>query len=518
MADRQSFSIRLFHNVFFRLISAVWIKGIGIVAVPYIVHSLGAESYGIYTLCLLILSYFTFLDLGFGNALVKYFSEYRSVGRHEELEDVVRVTMWMNLVAGVIGGAMIWALSGSVLLRLLKIPEANYEMASAVFKMIAVAFVVSMASGAAGATLQALQRFDVLSVIEIISATISTGGIVAILLTGGNLFTVVVFYLIMCVLIAVAFFTTIKVLLPDVSFMPKYSSVMFRKLFFFGIYNVGSRAASLFVFHIDKFIISALLSVAAVTYYVIPNKLAAIAMQFPIVVMPIIFPAVSELHATGEHERMRRLFLRGLKYVLILVLPVVLPLTLIPEAVLGIWVGREFAEGGMLVLILLSISHLAASLTMVPGTLVSGIGRPQVQTFFLFVAGIINVAACLLLVPRYGIVGAAWASVISITISGAGFFIYMQREMRIGFREILGEKFISLIVLAAVVGVVLRLFRGEITDVASLLAAIFVTGVCFIGLVLLFRVIDRDERRLISDYLALRVKKRQKIDSMNYEL
>jgi O-antigen/teichoic acid export membrane protein len=246
-----------------------------------------------------------------------------------------------------------------------------------------------------------------------------------------------------------------------------------------------------------------MISVAAVAYYVIPNKLAAIAIQFPMVVMPIVFPATSELHARGEDERMRRLFLRGLKYILILVLPVVIPLIVMPDAVLKIWVGKKFALGeGTGVLILLTISHLVASLTMVPGTVISGIGRPHIQTFFLSLAGIMDLILCLLLIPHYGIIGAAWASIISIVISGIGFFIYMKRFMCLGIGEIMEEKFVSIFTIAAVFGIVLRMFRGHITDVFSLLAAVLIVGVCFIGSILVLNVITRDERRLIRDYIS----------------
>ena len=49
----------------------------GMIYVPFLLRSLGQAEYGIYNLTTTISSYLLLLDLGIGNALVRYMAKYR---------------------------------------------------------------------------------------------------------------------------------------------------------------------------------------------------------------------------------------------------------------------------------------------------------------------------------------------------------------------------------------------------------------------------------------------------------
>ena len=55
----------------------------GMIYVPFLLRSLGQAEYGIYSLTTTISSYLLLLDLGIGNALVRYMAKYR-VNKEDE--------------------------------------------------------------------------------------------------------------------------------------------------------------------------------------------------------------------------------------------------------------------------------------------------------------------------------------------------------------------------------------------------------------------------------------------------
>lgn len=57
---------------------------VGLVYTPFLMQYLGKSEYGVYTLALSLISYFTMLDLGFGNALVRYSAKARGEGKEEK--------------------------------------------------------------------------------------------------------------------------------------------------------------------------------------------------------------------------------------------------------------------------------------------------------------------------------------------------------------------------------------------------------------------------------------------------
>ncbi|WP_339837927.1 oligosaccharide flippase family protein [uncultured Flavobacterium sp.] len=50
---------------------------IGLVLTPFIIHSLGDSEYGLYTLIGSLIAYFTLMDLGLNNTIIRYVSLYK---------------------------------------------------------------------------------------------------------------------------------------------------------------------------------------------------------------------------------------------------------------------------------------------------------------------------------------------------------------------------------------------------------------------------------------------------------
>ena len=64
---------------------------IGFIFKIYIANNLGAESLGLFTLGMSVVSILSiFLSLGFGNGLVKFISEYNATGDFTRMNDYLR--------------------------------------------------------------------------------------------------------------------------------------------------------------------------------------------------------------------------------------------------------------------------------------------------------------------------------------------------------------------------------------------------------------------------------------------
>lgn len=57
---------------------------VGLVYTPYLLRMLGKSEYGLYSLVTSIISYLTLLDLGFGDAVIRYTAKYRAEGKVSE--------------------------------------------------------------------------------------------------------------------------------------------------------------------------------------------------------------------------------------------------------------------------------------------------------------------------------------------------------------------------------------------------------------------------------------------------
>ena len=53
---------------------------VGFIYTPFMLRMLGQSEYGIYSLAASIIAYLSMLDLGFGNAVIRYTAKFRAEG------------------------------------------------------------------------------------------------------------------------------------------------------------------------------------------------------------------------------------------------------------------------------------------------------------------------------------------------------------------------------------------------------------------------------------------------------
>lgn len=75
---------------------------VGLIYTPYMLRMLGQSEYGLYSLAASVIAYLTVLDLGFGNAIVRYTSKFIAEGKREEQEEMFGMFLLLYLGIGII--------------------------------------------------------------------------------------------------------------------------------------------------------------------------------------------------------------------------------------------------------------------------------------------------------------------------------------------------------------------------------------------------------------------------------
>lgn len=83
----------------------------GLLFTPFLIRTLGQAEYGVYSLSLSITTYFTLLDLGVGNAMVRYLAKFRVEGDHGAQRRFLGLAIVFYLVVCVIMVAIYLVLS-----------------------------------------------------------------------------------------------------------------------------------------------------------------------------------------------------------------------------------------------------------------------------------------------------------------------------------------------------------------------------------------------------------------------
>ena len=382
---------------------------VALVAIPYVVRGLGAERFGVLSIASALLGYFGIFDLGLGRATTKFVAELLARREPERLPKVVWVSIWVQIAFGVVGTLITVSVIPIAVDRYLKISPALIAETRTSLFVLSTSLCVVLVGNALRGVLEAGQMFSVVNYVKVPTNTsmfllpavgvffhLSLPGIVW-LLVGARVFATVA-YLGACL----RYFPTLRG-----HYVPDQSSI--RPLLLFGGWVTVSNFITPLLAYIDRFFIGSLVSMSAVGYYSAPYEAINRAWVVPATLAATLFPAFTNLDTGGSRRRMEELCARSLKSLLLLSAPTLLLLALFARQILRWWLGAEFASQSTLTLQILALGMLINSVTLVPFSLLQGVGRPDLTGIFSVVELLFQIGACWFLVRHFGIAGAALA-------------------------------------------------------------------------------------------------------------
>ena len=494
---------RTINNALFNAVSGIIPLILSFIFWPYIVEQLGDVSYGVYALVGTVIGYFSLLDLGLGDAVVKYVAQYSGTDRRYT-EVIVGTALSVFLVAGLIGVILILSIAKELASDWLKVPPELRDVAFKSFCVAALGFFMTMQVTFFTSITNGLSRYDISGSAMAVMGVATTVGAVLLLRSGFGLIHLVWLNVLVTLLMVLFYMKVVRRLMPDIAFRLHTDRSALRQIFNFGKFSMLSRVTGVISKQVNLLVIGAVLGVASVTYYVIPftilNRLTNLICRIAMV----IFPAISELQGQNRHDTIRDLYLTTSRIILSFGAAFLVPLLIFGPHFLRLWMSPEFALRGGLVMQILTSAIFITLCTNVPTFVVNGLGHPKVNGY----AAICTAGLFLgLMIPGayfWGIVGVAVANLISAGIVSPLFIVYVNyRILEIPSRQLLKESYLRPVLAAAVVALILSFVPAERIGSLILLIAIMGAGVgLYFLLALLFGVYQARERRVLKQYLT----------------
>lgn len=407
----------LARNTTFNLASEGWLAVVLFVTIPFLVRFLGEEEFGLFSLAWVVVGYLAFLDIGVSRATTKFVSEHLGQGNRSQIASLTRTALAANCAMGLAAATIAFAISPFLIRNVFKIPATLHAQTMSVFIAVAVALPVLLIQGVLRAVLSSYQRFDWINLVNV--SAISAQWVVATILAWkGHGIVVVVWVAVLARLIMdVAYFLLLLRLLPDLLSRLSIRLGMLRRLVEFGAWVTVSQVISPLLVYLDRILIAAFGSLAAVTVYAVPTEVFNRLSVFPSSLVSTLFPAFSE-RGTVDTEKggLTRFYDLATRYLGVALLPFFLLLAFEAKDILAVWMGAQFALQGARVFQILTIGAFFNYLAKLPFTAVQALDRPDLPAKFHLLELPLYVVLCLILIPSWGIVGAAIAWTIRVSL------------------------------------------------------------------------------------------------------
>ena len=183
----------------------------------------------------------------------------------------------------------------------------------------------------------------------------------------------------------------------------------------------------------DALMLQAFVDLTQVGFYGSAYRLPNLFERVPQLAMATLFPVMSRL-AVSDPLKLRRLYRQMLGGMLLLVVPMLLGVIWLAPVIVRLWFGPEYAPVvPLLRVVILSTALVYAGIS--GGHLLIALGRPKANLYAMAAATAVNLALNFLWIPRYGAIGAAWATVAGFGVLSAGSLILGEIVLKRAIRR-----------------------------------------------------------------------------------
>lgn len=468
---------------------------VAVFSIPLLIRNIGTERFGILTLMWMVIGYFSLFDLGLGRALTQLVAEKLGAGEEQEIPVLVWTGLGLMLLLGLLGLLVMSILSPWLVHSILRIPSALQPEALNAFYLLAASIPVVISTAALAGILAAIQRFDVINAVRIPMGIFNFLGPVLVLPFSRSLFIITAVLVVGRLVVWAVYLLICFRVFPLMRTGPVFRRSVVKPLLSFGGWMTVTNVIGPLMVYLDRFLIGALASMAAVAYYATPYEVVTKLWIIPGALTAVLFPAFAASFVQ-DRNRTTQLFSRGVKYVFLAIFPVILLLVTLAYEGLDLWLGAEFARNSASVLQWLAAGVFINSLAHIPFALIQGAGRPDLTAKLHLFELPVYLGLLWQMLMHYGIEGAAVAWTARVALDAVLLFAIAMRFLPDSaghFRRV-----------GITVGAALTILA-----IAALLSGIVAKGL-FLLLVLLafawaawFLILEADERALVQNRLKI---------------
>lgn len=345
-----------------------------LVAIPALVRAMGAERFGLLALAWTLVGSFSAFDLGIGRALTQVLSERVGVEDQADSPHLTWSALWVLAPLGVACGLLLAVGAPRVAGGWLHIPHTLHAEAIVAMRLLAAAVPLMVVTSGMRGVLEAGQRFRVINALRVPLGVLTFLGPWLVQPFSHALPASVAMLVAARALAFVLHAVVIARSYPELRRPRAPRRVDLVRLWRVAGWMTVSTIATPILVAGDRFLIGAVLPMAAVAYYTTASEAVSKLSLFTAALQPVLFPALA-VTLVSDRARATLLFDRGIRATALLLAPMTLLVVAFAPEALRLWVGAEFAREGTPVLQWLTIAVFVNACAAMPYAVLQSAGR-----------------------------------------------------------------------------------------------------------------------------------------------
>lgn len=387
---------------------------VGLLYTPYMLRMMGQSEYGLYSLVASVISYLTVLDLGMGNAIIRYTAKYRAEGKTTEQYEMFGMFLLLYIVIGAVAfGAGLGlyfnvdTLFGATM-TVEEIEKARIMMLFLIFNL-AVTFPMSIF----GSIITAYERFVFPKAVSIIRVVLNTIIMVCLLRMGYKAIAMVILQTVFNILTLVINYIYCKYKLNIKIFFRKFNWSFLKEVAIYSFWIFLNVIMDKIYWNTGQFVLGAFVGTAAVAVYALAINLEHIYMNFSTAISTVFLPKVTGMVTRNDNRKeISDLFIKTGRIQYIVMCFILSGFIVFGRNFISLWAGDGY-EDVYTITLMFFVSLLIPLVQNLGITILQARNQMRFRSLLYIVIAVISLGAQVVLSKEYGGIGCA------IAVSGA---------------------------------------------------------------------------------------------------
>jgi O-antigen/teichoic acid export membrane protein len=389
---------------------------LGLITLPFNLHHLGADAYGLWMLTAGVTIHFSILDLGYGGAMVKFVAQYRAHRDARALNEIASTLFFLFTAFGIIAYLVAAGLAFN-LDHVFRLTAAQAAVGKWILLIVAVHVAINFPFSVYGGISSGFQRYDINNWVAIVSNALVAIVNIAVVLMGFGLIALVAATTFVRVATYLVYRRNAYHVFPRLEIRPGLFRVSrLREVTGFSIYSSVIDWANKLNYELDELVIGVFLGAAPVAAWAVADRIISGIQRLTNQANAVLFPVIVDSDTRQHNGRLQRVLIEGTRVSLGSVAPIAVVLIALADRLVRAWVGPAMvAVTPVLQILAVAVALRVGNATST--TLLKGAGRVRYVATVNIVAGVCNLVLSAILIQSFGLPGVAIGTVVPVAVA-----------------------------------------------------------------------------------------------------
>jgi O-antigen/teichoic acid export membrane protein len=379
---------------------------------PFLLRHLGAAEYGVWILASAAVSSGGIVSGSSGDAIIKCVGARRGEQDFLGIQRIVRNMISINLILSVFLAGALWCVAPYVARHVVKVNSDLQMVCTESLRIGSALLLVKSIEGVFVSTLRAFEDYKLAGCISICSRASTIVFTVIVTLYRGSVMWIMIVSLFISSLGLLGQAVALRNKIGKFSFLPSWHGETVSEITPFGMFSWLQAVSGILFSQADRFFIGFILGVPAVATYGLCIQVAQPIHGLISSGMHFLFPHLSGRYASAPISEIQYKTALAFKINVALVVVLSLPLILFGRELANLWIGKALDQRVTFILPIIICSFALLGINVTAHYLLLATGNIRIITYLNTIAGISMLLLMAVLIPRYGLRGAALARLI----------------------------------------------------------------------------------------------------------